>query len=228
MKKTIILLLISLTCYSQSGVVKYETISKKYLENNKNSENASKDVTDLLKLIENTSLEVTLNFNSQTSHFFIDDKRNNSEIKTTETISRLLMEFNITYTFLKDSSVYQLIDNVLVHNKIKLNWKIENESKKIDDYICYKATLVEKYKNRMNEEKQKTVVAWFCPEIPYSFGPNEYYGLPGLILELEKDENKYVAKKITLSKETITIELPNKKVISKEEYSKKLKANSQF
>ena len=181
MKKTIILLLISLTCYSQSGVVKYETISKKYLENNKNSENASKDVTDLLKLIENTSLEVTLNFNSQTSHFFIDDKRNNSEIKTTETISRLLMEFNITYTFLKDSSVYQLIDNVLVHNKIKLNWKIENESKKIDDYICYKATLVEKYKNRMNEEKQKTVVAWFCPEIPYSFGPNEYYGLPGLI-----------------------------------------------
>lgn len=228
MKKTIILLLISLTCYSQSGVVKYETISKKYLENNKNSENASKDVTDLLKLIENTSLEVTLNFNSQTSHFFIDDKRNNSEIKTTETISRLLMEFNITYTFLKDSSVYQLIDNVLVHNKIKLNWKIENESKKIDDYICYKATLVEKYKNRMNEEKQKTVVAWFCPEIPYSFGPNEYYGLPGLIQELEKDENKYVAKKITLSKETITIELPNKKVISKEEYSKKLKANSQF
>ena len=228
MKKTIILLLISLTCYSQSGVVKYETISKKYLENNKNSENASKDVTDLLKLIENTSLEVTLNFNSQTSHFFIDDKRNNSEIKTTETISRLLMEFNITYTFLKDSSVYQLIDNVLVHNKIKLNWKIENESKKIDDYICYKATLVEKYKNRMNEEKQKTVVAWFCPEIPYSFGPNEYYGLPGLILELEKDENKYVAKKITLSKETIAIELPKKKVISKEEYSKKLKANSQF
>ena len=228
MKKTIILLLISLTCYSQSGVVKYETISKKYLENNKNSENASKDVTDLLKLIENTSLEVTLNFNSQTSHFFIDDKRNNSEIKTTETISRLLMEFNITYTFLKDSSVYQLIDNVLVHNKIKLNWKIENESKKIDDYICYKATLVEKYKNRMNEEKQKTVVAWFCPEIPYSFGPNEYYGLPGLILELEKDENKYVAKKITLSKETIAIELPKKKVISKEEYSKKLKENSQF
>ncbi len=228
MKKTIILLLISLTCYSQSGVVKYETISKKYLENKKNSENASKDVTDLLKLIENTSLEVTLNFNSQTSHFFIDDKRNNSEIKTTETISRLLMEFNITYTFLKDSSVYQLIDNVLVHNKIKLNWKIENESKKIDDYICYKATLVEKYKNRMNEEKQKTVVAWFCPEIPYSFGPNEYYGLPGLILELEKDENKYVAKKITLSKETIAIELPKKKVISKEEYSKKLKENSQF
>ena len=228
MKKTIILLLISLTCYSQSGLVKYETISKKYLENNKNAENASKDVTDLLKLIENTSLEVTLNFNSQTSHFFIDDKRNNSEIKTTETISRLLMEFNITYTFLKDSSVYQLIDNVLVHNKIKLNWKIENESKKIDDYICYKATLVEKYKNRMNEEKQKTVVAWFCPEIPYSFGPNEYYGLPGLILELEKDENKYVAKKITLSKETIAIELPKKKVISKEEYSKKLKENSQF
>jgi hypothetical protein len=49
-----------------------------------------------------------------------------------------------------------------------------------------------------------------------------------LILELEKDENKYVAKKITLSKETIAIELPKKKVISKEEYSKKLKANSQF
>ena len=228
MKKTIILLLISLTSYSQSGVIKYETISKKYLENNKKSENASKDVKDLIKLIESNSFETTLNFNKEKSFFFINDKKNESEIKLEEKVSRLLMSFNITYTFLKDSSVYQLIDNVLVHNKTKLNWKIENESKKIDDYICYKATLVEKYKNRMNEEKQKTVVAWFCPEIPYSFGPNEYYGLPGLILELEKDENKYVAKKITLSKETIAIELPKKKVISKEEYSKKLKANSQF
>ena len=228
MKKILFLLLINCLTYAQSGTVVYETISKKYLENNKNSKNASKDVTDLLKLIENTSLEATLNFNSQTSYFFIDDKRNNSEITTAETISRLLMEFNITYTFLKDSSVYQLIDNVLVHNKIKLNWKIENESKKIDDYICYKATLVEKYKNRQNQDKEKTIVAWFCPEIPYSFGPNEYYGLPGLILELEKGENKYIAKKITLSKETIAIELPKKKIISKEEYHKKLKENSHF
>lgn len=228
MKKTIILLLISLTCYSQSGVVKYETLSRKYLENNKKTEDASQEARDLIQLIEKSSFEATLNFNKEKSFFFIDDKKNSSEIKLEEKVSRLLMGYNITYTFLKDSSFYQLIDNVLVHNTLTLNWKIENESKKIDNYICYKATLIEKYKNRMNEEKQKTVVAWFCPEIPYSFGPNEYYGLPGLILELEKDENKYVATKITLSKETIAIELPKKKVISKEEYSKKLKANSQF
>ena len=34
------------------------------------------------------------------------------------------------------------------------------------------------------------VMAWFCPEIPVSEGPDVYAGLPGLILDLE--DEKYV------------------------------------
>ena len=55
-----------------------------------------------------------------------------------------------------------------------------------------------------------------------------YNGLPGLILELEFKGYKYVAKKIILSPENTTIELPSKNIISQEEYSKKIKENFQF
>ena len=40
------------------------------------------------------------------------------------------------------------------------------------------------------------VVAWFCPDLPYSFGPNGYCGLPGLILELQIRNGVYGVKRI--------------------------------
>ena len=54
-----------------------------------------------------------------------------------------------------------------------------------------------------------------------------YNGLPGLILELEFKGYKYVAKKIILSPENTTIELPSKNIISQEEYSKKIRTMEQ-
>ena len=48
------------------------------------------------------------------------------------------------------------------------------------------------------------------------------------ILELEKNGNKVVAKSILLSEKTIELKIPNKKIITKEEYDKKIQENSQF
>jgi len=75
------------------------------------------------------------------------------------------------------------------------NWTIFEETKKIDGYLCYKATNVHKV---VNKEKvfNHPVVAWFCPELPYQFVPNGYGNLPGLILELQVRNVVFGADKI--------------------------------
>ncbi|WCC45983.1 GLPGLI family protein [Tenacibaculum finnmarkense] len=80
----------------------------------------------------------------------------------------------------------------------QLNWQLKNETKKIGDYLCYKAIAIEKkmYRGRM---KEYPVIAWYCPEISSSFGPIGVVGLPGLILEVNKGNTKYMATKINLN-----------------------------
>lgn len=174
------------------------------------------------------NFNTTLIFNQEKSFFTILNDIKESELEIGEKLNRILIKYEPTYTIIKDSSTYSLNENFMVKDKIINDWIISTETKKIDDFNCYKATRIEKFKNRKNEDGERTVTAWFCAEIPYSYGPITYNGLPGLILELEFMGYKYVAKKITLSKETITIDLPKKKIISKEEYLKKIKENSHF
>jgi len=111
----------------------------------------------------------------------------------------------------------------------KANWKLVNESKKIGFFNCFKAELIipvtenekeayqeflkkEKVKPalfKMDEPKDKVIVAWYTPEIPVSFGPNNYWGLPGLILEVNEENNIILCSKIVLnSKDKSEIKKP--------------------
>ncbi len=113
----------------------------------------------------------------------------------------------------------------------QLNWKLGTETKKIGVYTCMKAELVipvteqerkdyadflerEKKKPsvfKIPEPKDRVVVAWYTPEIPVSFGPKNYWGLPGLILELQEEELVILCQKVTLnSKENFKIKAPSK------------------
>jgi GLPGLI family protein len=112
----------------------------------------------------------------------------------------------------------------------KPDWKLLNETKKIGDYNCFKAELIvqatekqkEEYKEflkkeetkpalfKMDEPKDNVIMAWYTPEIPVSFGPNKYWGLPGLILEINEEETIILCSKVTLSnKEKSKIKVPN-------------------
>ena len=44
-----------------------------------------------------------------------------------------------------------------------------------------------------------TVTAWYTPQIPVSNGPDEFQGLPGLILELSYDSQTILCSKVTLN-----------------------------
>jgi len=79
-----------------------------------------------------------------------------------------------------------------------LKWKLINETKKIGEYICYKATTT-KITNGRNGEIKYPVIAWYAPIIPVHFGPLGFYGLPGLIINLEVYGVNYYVTEIKLN-----------------------------
>jgi GLPGLI family protein len=128
----------------------------------------------------------------------------------------------------------------------KPEWKLSGETKKIGNYICYKATLVKEVsensfanfgrRGRRNnneeakkkqEEKPKTqvVTAWYSPQIPVSQGPGEFWGLPGLILEINSGRTTILCTEITMnSKEKIELKKPKKgKKVTRKEYTEIVK-----
>ncbi len=119
---------------------------------------------------------------------------------------------------------------LIVEPLVKPDWKLINETKKIGDYNCFKAELVipvsDKQKQdyedflkrdakkpalfKMNNPEDKVVAVWYTPEIPVSLGPDNYWGLPGLILEVNDGTNILLCSKVTLSnKEKAKIKVPN-------------------
>lgn len=127
----------------------------------------------------------------------------------------------------------------------KLNWKLEGETKMIGEYKCFKATAVLPAKNfviskKENSAKDKTadvvqktslmdnmeipneitITAWYTPEISVNQGPGIYWGLPGLILEVNDGKTVTLCSKVVLNtKEKTEIKAPtNGKVVSQKEY----------
>ncbi|SFZ90900.1 GLPGLI family protein [Flaviramulus basaltis] len=80
--------------------------------------------------------------------------------------------------------------------------------------------------NKEVEEKEETpreieIVAWYTPQLAVSQGPAEYWGLPGLILELSADNTTMLCTKIIINpREVEEIKpLSKGKVVTKEEYN---------
>ena len=65
------------------------------------------------------------------------------------------------------------------------------------------------------------VTAWYTMQIPVNQGPGEYWGLPGLILEVNADKTTILCSKIVLNpEEKEEINVPSKgKEVTREEYS---------
>ena len=127
----------------------------------------------------------------------------------------------------------------LVKDKLQpYEWQLTGETKKIGNYNCQQA-IYEKIETRKSfkimsgdyagegsglEEVQDTVTvtAWFTPDIPVSHGPEDYWGLPGLILEVNNGTTTLVCSKVVLNPEDgVELEMPAKgKVVSRNEFSK--------
>lgn len=68
--------------------------------------------------------------------------------------------------------------------------------------------------------KEFTVTAWYTPQVPINQGPDVYWGLPGLILEISADKTTMLCSKIVLNpSEKEKIKVPSKgKEVTQDEY----------
>jgi len=140
----------------------------------------------------------------------------------------------------------------LVKDKLQvIEWEMHSETKQIGKYNCFKATAsiptaeLAWYNFSWSEARQNTsdsgddksedevkmteIVAWYSPQIPVSHGPSDFWGLPGLILEVNNGNTTMLCSKIIMNPdEKIEIEAPKKgneitKKAYKEVITKKMK-----
>ncbi|MBA7532095.1 hypothetical protein ES705_24321 [subsurface metagenome] len=80
----------------------------------------------------------------------------------------------------------------LIENEIESQaCKPGTNQRKIQGYICMDATI---------KRGEETITAWFTPNIPVSLGPENYRGLPGLILAVDiNGENVLLATSVDLT-----------------------------
>ncbi len=120
--------------------------------------------------------------------------------------------------------------NVILDYKTYV-WQITNETKVVSGFKCFKAltTVLDSYNPLKDRQLQLTHYAWFTPDLPYSFGPKGFDGLPGLVLEASENGRIFYVTSIEFDlKNAKPIEKPKASTtISSEEYDKMITANLQ-
>lgn len=196
--KIILFFLISNFTFGQEYLFVEVVYNKAY----KNYKDFSADAPKLMK-----NQEYKLKCNSGEALFSYEENMLNDSQINERFISRGGGD-GIYYCNLKEDreikQVYRSDDTYLIESKISdRKWEFTKETKYIDKYLCYKATTINSYISLLTNKKINVVItAWYTPEIPLSFGPTGFNGLPGLILEKSSSSFYYIATKISISKKS--------------------------
>lgn len=189
-----------------------------------------------------------LNFNKSESIYKEDvqlDNPNKSEIAGARIIGFGGGANNVLYKNIKENRMADKTSlmgkGFLIKDKLnKYDWKLTGETKNIGKYTCYKAeykkenttqrmSMVGGEMKQVEETVTTTVTAWYTSDIPVSNGPKDYWGLPGLILEVNDGRLTIVCTEIILNpSKKIAIKEPTKgKKVSRKEYQKIEREKSQ-
>lgn len=215
---TLILSLLTLACFSQSteGAVTYETIIKIDVSR------FPPEVKDMIPSERKSKSQLIFNSKESLYKTVKEDKDINEEVSS---VDGNRVRFRTQGR--GDSEYYTNLEKGLAVNKTeflgrtflvdggeKIEWKVTGEMEMIAGYQCMKATFM---------QDTIPVVAWFTPQIPISFGPGRYAGLPGLVLSVDIREGgrTIVASSVDLRAltEGEVIAAPDKgKKISREDF----------
>lgn len=142
----------------------------------------------LLMLHESEPIDGHLIFNDSISRYSVDpdaeSRLNNDFLFKHGAVNFLYFMAGGNSTFYNDwSRNYSISQNSILGATKRilrepLEWTFTNESKEIDGYLCYLATL--------DKSKSDTKLkVWYNSKIPVKHGPAGYSGLPGLVMEIE-------------------------------------------
>jgi len=104
----------------------------------------------------------------------------------------------------------------LIIDSLKYKWKLSEETKTIAKQLCKKATTMitspqmrmrvsiggnntDTTANTPRAPKETELVVWYAENIPVSFGPDNYSGLPGVIMEIDQDNGATVTTAVEVS-----------------------------
>lgn len=220
----ICLFLVSI-CFSQNKVIFIEYGSSFDDDNGTFTKDKVFGDSFLSAMKESNKLSYGLIINSNESKFF-DLTESSLQNNTNSNLAKIFTNYTgIIYTInnqvISQSKI--LGENIYTKKDLMNDWILANENKIIDGFTCYKATRTYKIKNPKGEFSYP-VTAWYCPQIPFKYGPNGYGNLPGLILELQVRNVSFFTKKIDLNSDAKfdTTFLKKAKIITEEELNNKL------
>lgn len=166
----------------------------------------------------------TLNINDSKSHFFLNPVMipENEDI-TAAAMAEIMAEKG---DFFQDIESDQILrqkksfgEQFIIESRISdYEWELTSECKEINGYESYKAVTKIKDLERQGGYRYIDIAVWFTPEIPLSYGPEGFGGLPGLILE--KCQGGICIKIKDITSKNTNINFPSGKRIDKENYFK--------
>lgn len=209
------------------GVATYKTSTTLDMTLDSNMANADQQKMIMQMLNQYLQKEFTLTFSKSKSIYKEIEKLEENQMPFAGMVSSIT---GTGGTFFKDIKTGESLEQLEFMSKMflitdtlgSLEWKLGKESKMIGSYTCYKATaekvVTEKQittqegsEEVQQEDEQKTIIvtAWYTPQIPVSQGPDDYWGLPGLIMEVTDGNTTYLCSKVVLNpKEKTEIKAP--------------------
>jgi GLPGLI family protein len=154
--------------------------------------------TSINKLNNYLEEKYILSFNDNLSLFTLKEREVSSKIKTDETETEITISNKypdslapkyfinsinneILYSKPISNDDFKTFKNYNINEKLILDWVIQDDSIIISNIKCQKATL---------NFRGRNYTAWFSTEHNIPFGPFKFYGLPGLIIQIQDDRKE--------------------------------------
>jgi len=246
------LVLVSANAFAQEfqGVATYKTMRAVDIKMDSSSnagisKDMHKQMAEMLK--KQFQKTFTLTFNKEASIYKEDESLAPPQVGGSDVMIKVIGAGGGNDALYKNTKTNNYADQKDTMGKIFLvkdaietiDWQLEKETKFIGEYQCFKASYVKMVpkpkdfksmsKALENDEEpemmERTVTAWYTPQIPVNNGPAMYQGLPGLILEVHDGKLNIVCSKIILNPEDkVAIKAPtNGKEVNQAEYDKIMK-----
>ncbi|TBN02347.1 GLPGLI family protein [Hyunsoonleella flava] len=239
--KTLVKILVVATCVLISklqaqdfqGVATYKSHRKVDLKMDESKISSEQQKSIQAQLKKQFQREYTLEFSKYESVYKQEEKLDAPQPVSSGINIKVVQGADVMYKNVKEhrytnkTEIYGkrfLIKDSLTNRK----WELVNETKNIGEYTCYKAIFKDEITSRtINEQGEFTTVTrprittvWYTPQIPVSNGPSDYFGLPGLILEVNDGKLTLVCTRIVISPEQpVEIVEPQKgKEVSQKEF----------
>jgi len=212
-------LFLSTIVYAQSGVITYKK---------QRATPTPSAINDYFKsaVKEMEILRYQLTYNNERAHYSKVDGMGRNEDAVVEAYTRTLTGFNGEIFINRQS-------NQLIHKKEfagqkffikknKIEWTLKADTLIVDKFLCYKATTSETISNSKGNHKIE-IIAWYAPELSLPLGPDGYGGLPGLVMQLERNGTITSIESINFFNEKLDVDFlddKNIKIIDEASFNK--------